>query len=132
MTYPKSSLNNQRRRIKVAFQGGEIWHFCYRVVTLKTEFNEIEAGKQLNPFKFKLLKLADSPRAPPLTTLDFTVRHGNQTAGHGRNRRAGNAVQLSGRRTDAARQEPTTRRRARFFHKKQGQNGFVPAHNRID
>ena len=55
-----SSLSNQWRQIEVAFQGGQTWNFCYRVVTLKTELDKIETEKNAEiRFKFKRLKLAD-------------------------------------------------------------------------
>ncbi|HBO58553.1 MAG TPA: hypothetical protein DD624_01400 [Alphaproteobacteria bacterium] len=53
-------MSNQWRQIEVAFQGGQTWNFCYRVVTLKTELDKIETEKNAEiRFKFKRLKLAD-------------------------------------------------------------------------
>ena len=58
-----SSLSNQQRQIEVAFQGGQTWNFCYRVVTLKTGLDKIKAEKNTEIcFKFKGLKLSGKKR----------------------------------------------------------------------
>lgn len=56
-----SSLSNQQRQIEVAFQGGQTWNFCYRVVTLKTGQNQSRKNAEIR-FKFKQLKLSGKKR----------------------------------------------------------------------